>query len=175
MKVILLLALFLTISCDNASTIWNFLRKYFTRAGTAGLMGNLEAESGLESAIYEWAYHNKIGLSNEQYCAKTNSGEYTNFVHDSAGFGLAQWTYYSRKQALYNKCKGKICDMNCQLQYLVQELKSDFSKLYSCLTSSNDLSTCSKRVLMEFERPANAEAQIDSRYQKSKKYYDRFS
>ena len=30
---------------------------------------------------------------------------YTNFIKDSAGYGIAQWTYWSLKQDLYNYMK----------------------------------------------------------------------
>ncbi len=39
-------------------------------------------------------------MTDTTYTAAVDSGSYTNFVHDSAGYGLAQWTYHSRKQAL---------------------------------------------------------------------------
>ena len=176
MKYILLFALLLTISCDNASTIWNYLINYVTKEGAGGIMGNLYAESALKPDVYETSKHNKIGLSNADYVRKVNSGEYTRdkFMHDGAGFGLAQWTYYSRKAALYDKCKGKIANLNCQLEYLIKEFKSDFAKLYSYLKSSHDLKECSTRVLKQFERPANADAKINERYQYSLNYYNKF-
>ena len=185
MKYILLFALLLTISCDNASTIWKFLVDYVTKEGAAGIMGNLYAESGLKSEIYETSKHKKIGLSNEQYVKKVNDGSYSkdkfkgtysakSFIHDSVGFGLAQWTYYSRKSALYDKCKGKIGNLNCQLQYLIKEFKTDFSKLFSFLKTSHDVKQCSTKVLKEFERPANADSKVNERYQYSLKYYNQF-
>ncbi len=96
-----------------------------TKEGAAGLMGNLKAESGIQSVIYENAYKSKIGLSEQEYVNRVNIGTYSeyNFVHDAVGFGLAQWTYYTRKQALYNQCKGRIGDMGCQLTYLLAELE----------------------------------------------------
>ncbi len=120
----------------NDTKVWNFFKsKGLTDAGVAGLMGNLYCESGIESVIYEEKYHKTIGLTNEEYVAKVNSGEYTNFVNDNAGFGLAQWTYYSRKQALLNKCLGNIGNMDCQLEYLYDELKQDFSTVLNLLKS----------------------------------------
>ena len=176
MKYILLFALLLTISCDNASTIWNFLVKYVTKEGAGGIMGNLYAESALKPNVYETSKHGAIGLSNDEYVSRVNSGAYSKskFINDGAGFGIAQWTYYSRKAALYDKCKGKIGNLNCQLEYLVQELKSDFAKLFSYLKSSHDLKECSTRVLKDFERPANANGKINERYQYSLNYYNKF-
>ena len=64
----------------------------------------------MESAIYEDSYKKKVGLSNQEYVNRVNDGRYSEykFVHDSVGFGLAQWTYWTRKQSLFNYCKGKI-------------------------------------------------------------------
>ena len=132
-------------------------------------MGNLYAESGLNPRVYERSKHKKIGLSDEEYIRKTNDGSYKNFVNDKAGFGLAQWTYHTRKQALLNMCKGKIGDINCQLSYLVKEL-SGYKKLYSILKSTNDVNTACDRVLLDYERPANAKGKINQRRGYCRKY-----
>ena len=59
--------------------------------------------------VLQNTYEKKLDLSDVQYTAKVDDGSYTNFVKDSAGYGLAQWTYWSRKQALqeYAKASGK--------------------------------------------------------------------
>ena len=59
MKYILLIALILGISSFSAdeNTVWQHLRNAgLTKAGAAGLMGNLKAESGIRSVIYENVY-----------------------------------------------------------------------------------------------------------------------
>ena len=79
-------------------TIWNFLRcKGLSPAGAAGLMGNLYAESGLNPQNLQNSYEKCLGFTDTAYTAAVDSGAYSNFVHDSAGYGLAQWTYWSRK------------------------------------------------------------------------------
>ena len=181
MKYILLLALIFGAYSQTANEkqVWKHLRGAgLTKAGAAGMMGNLKAESGIQSVIYENAYKSKIGLTDKQYVDRVNSGKYSEhtFVHDAVGFGLAQWTYYTRKQALYNKCKGKIGDMGCQLDYLVAELKMYFSGINKLLRSSNELWTCTVRVLKEFENPADSGSSVQNyRYSLAKKYYDMFS
>ena len=154
---LLLLSFLISLSLSattNEQTIWNFLTSNgLTKAGAAGLMGNLYAESGLQSVIYENAYKSKLGYTNQGYVDAVNSGSYTNFVHDAVGFGLAQWTYYSRKQGLLNKCKGKIGDLNCQLEYLIAELTTSYSYVLKTLKSNNDLRTCSDLVMVKFENP----------------------
>ena len=87
MKFILLYFLFIGVISDteNEKKVWDFFKsKGLTNAGVAGLMGNLYCESRIESVIYEEKYHKTIGLTNEEYVAKVNSGEYTDFVNDKA-------------------------------------------------------------------------------------------
>ena len=104
----------------NDQFIWDFLKKEgFNDYGVAGLMGNLYAESGLLPNNLQNTFNSKLGLSDEEYTKRVDNGTYTNFVHDSAGYGLAQWTYYSRKQNLLNFAKSKrksIGDLEIQLQ-----------------------------------------------------------
>ena len=84
-------------------TIWNyFCCKGFSPAGVAGLMGNLYAESGLNPINLQNTYEKRLGLTDAEYTAAVDSGSYSNFVRDSAGYGLAQWTYWSRKEAMLN-------------------------------------------------------------------------
>ena len=178
MKYILLIALILGISSFSAdeNTVWQHLRNAgLTKAGAAGLMGNLKAESGIRSVIYENAYKKKVGLSDQEYVNQVNNGKYSEskFVHDAVGFGLAQWTYHTRKQALYNKCKGKIGNLKCQLEYLVSELKTYFSGINKLLRSSSDVRTCAVRVLKEFENPADKSQRVqDYRTSLAMQYYN---
>jgi hypothetical protein len=82
-------------------TIWEFFTsKGLNAFAAAGLMGNLYAESGLVPSNLQNSYEKKLGYTDATYTAAVDSGKYTNFVRDSAGYGLAQWTYWSRKQAL---------------------------------------------------------------------------
>lgn len=79
--------------------IWNFLiGKGMSKHGAAGLMGNLYAESALNPKNLQNSYETKLGYTDDTYTAAVDSGAYGNFVRDSAGYGLAQWTYWSRKE-----------------------------------------------------------------------------
>jgi hypothetical protein len=89
-------------------TIWNTLKSAgFNDYGTAGLMGNLYAESGLRPTNLEGTYERKLGFTDETYTQSVDNNSYTNFVKDCAGYGLAQWTYWTRKQNLLNYAKQK--------------------------------------------------------------------
>jgi hypothetical protein len=90
----------------NDAKIWQFLKsKGLTDAGTAGLMGNLYAESALNSINLQGTYEKSLGYTDTTYTAAVDNGTYTNFVYDKAGYGLAQWTYWSRKDALMKYCQ----------------------------------------------------------------------
>ena len=67
MKSIILILLFAISLADNASIIWNYLIKSgMTKAGAAGTMGNLEADSGLVPCTYQTSYKAKLGnISNQ--------------------------------------------------------------------------------------------------------------
>ena len=64
-------------------------------------------------------------MSDTQYTAAVDNGTYTNFVYDSFGYGICQWTWWSRKKALLDFCKQKnksVGDLTTQLEFFVKEL-----------------------------------------------------
>ena len=110
----------------NEKRIWEFLIDKLGNAfGTAGLMGNLYAESGLNPQNLQNTYEKKLDMTDASYTAAVDQGSYDNFVKDSAGYGLAQWTYWSRKQNLLNFAKERnasIGDLEMQIEFLWKEL-----------------------------------------------------
>ena len=42
----------------------------------------------------------KLKMTDTEYTSAVDDGRYKNFVKDGAGYGLAQWTFWSRKQNL---------------------------------------------------------------------------
>jgi hypothetical protein len=42
----------------------------------------------------------KLKMTDAGYTSAVDDGRYKNFVKDGAGYGLAQWTFWSRKQNL---------------------------------------------------------------------------
>ena len=96
--------------------IWRFLKgKLLSDCGAAGLMGNLYAESGLYPVKLQNTHERKLGLSDKEYTQQVDFGLYADFVHDGAGYGLAQWTFWSRKQNLLAFAKSReksIGDLN---------------------------------------------------------------
>ena len=110
---------------NNETYIWKRLKEAgYSDVAAAGIMGNLQHESGLRPNNLQNAYEIKFGMTDEEYTEKVNSGEYSfkQFVYDKAGYGLAQWTYWSRKQAMYNDCFPTIGSLEKQTNYLIKEL-----------------------------------------------------
>ena len=103
----------------NDEKIWNYLYQQIgNKFGVAGLMGNLYAESGLVPTNLQNTYEKSLGMSDDVYTSKVNSGDYSNFIRDSAGYGIAQWTFWTRKQALLMYAREKkvsIGDLEMQL------------------------------------------------------------
>lgn len=139
-------------------TIWNyFIVKGMSPAGVAGLMGNLYAESGLNPQNLQNTYEKSLGLTDAEYTAAVDSGSYTNFVRDSAGYGLAQWADWSRKEAMLNyaqKTGESIGDLMMQLDFMYQELK-DYAAVFQVLRTAKTVKEASDIVLTKYERPAD--------------------
>ncbi len=130
----------------------------FTDYAAAGIYANLQAESAMKPTNLQNSYEKKLGMDDAAYTAAVDSGAYTNFVKDSAGYGLAQWTYWSRKQKLleYAKSQGKsIGDGIMQMQFLVKEMSK---ALIAKMNAAKSASEAAKIFMLEFERPANQSA-----------------
>lgn len=165
---------------NNEERIWNyFTGKGLSKAGIAGLMGNLHAESGLNPKNLQNSSEKKLGLTDDDYTASVDSGAYGNFVRDSAGYGIAQWTYWSRKQNLlaFARAAGKsIGDLEMQLDFLYKELSTGYKSVLSVLKSAASVRDASDSVLLNFERPADqSEAAKKKRAGYGQVYYDRYA
>lgn len=169
------------VGSTNAQRIWNFcIAKGLTPYGVAGLMGNIDAESALISINLQDSCQGRLKCNDETYVALVDSGVYTKeqFVYDHAGFGLCQWTYWTRKKALYEYAKStgrSIGDLEMQLEYLFIELQKSFSKVLNVLKTATSVMEASDIVLMEFECPHNAESHKIKRASFGQKYYTLFA
>ena len=171
----------MAITNNNSSIIWNFLKAQgLNDFGIAGLMGNLYAESGLKPTNLQNTFEKKLGMSDDEYTKAVDDKTYTNFVKDSAGYGLAQWTYYSRKQKMldFHTEKGKsIGDLTTQLEFLVQELTTGYkTSVWEVLKTAKSVLEASNAVLLKFERPADqSEAVQTKRASYGQEYYDAYA
>lgn len=164
----------------NEQLIWNYFKSHgLNDFGTAGLMGNLYAESGLNPKNLQQTYERKLGYSDDSYTDAVDHGIYTNFVKDSAGYGIAQWTFWSRKQALFSFAKSReksIGDLNMQLDFLMKELREGYIGVLNTLCNATSVLEASNEVLFRFERPANQDESVQAkRCIFGQKYYDLFA
>lgn len=164
----------------NEEKIWNYLvGKGLSKAGAAGLMGNLNAESALNPQNLQNSYEKKLGYTDSSYTAAVDSGAYGNFVKDSAGYGLAQWTYWSRKQNMlaFARAAGKsIGDLEMQLDFLFKELSEGYKGVLNTLKTTGSVRAASDSVLLNFERPADqSEAVKTKRAGYGQSYYNKYA
>lgn len=142
----------------NEEIIWDYLiGKGLNKYAVAGLMGNLYSESHLQPTNLQNVFETKLKMSDAEYTSAVDSGKYKNFAYDSAGYGLAQWTYYTRKQKLLNYAKSvnkSIGDLNMQLDFLWNELQG-YTQLMRTLKNTNSIYDSSTAVLTQYEKPAN--------------------
>lgn len=140
-------------------TIYNQLRANgLTEAGALGMLGNWDCESNCISYRLQGDYSYPYNES-RQYTADVDSGRISRvqFMNDGKGYGLAQWTYWSRKSNLYDFWKargGSIGNEHLQVEFAISELVGEFSGLLNMLRSSNDLYQCTKEICYKYENPA---------------------
>ena len=142
----------------NEDAIWNRLKAKskevlgtpLSDSAVAGIMGNMYRESSLIPENLQGSYESTVTAgrtgseADKWYTAHVDNGTYTNFVNDSAGYGLIQWTYWSLKEYLLNyaKDKGKsIGDLELQVDCVIDMMRSSsmgLTDLWAKLTGISD-------------------------------------
>ena len=144
---------------SSENGMWDYLLTQIgNEYGVAGLMGNLYAESGLKSNNLQNSYNKKLNITDEEYTLLVDGNNYPNFVTDKAGYGLAQWTFHSRKKNLLDFAKQKGCsigDEAMQLEFLIHELKTGYKSVFDILVSARSVEEAAVIVLTGYEKPAN--------------------
>ena len=140
----------------DRNKIYMFLRiNGLTPEGACALMGNLGAESDFKTDSVE----NRCTMTDEDYTYNVDHGFIwrEQFIKDAFGYGLAQWTFWSRKAGLYDLAKAmgtSIGDENMQLEWLITELTRDYPTIYNYLCHTNNLKEATEIVCKEYEQPA---------------------
>lgn len=143
----------------NEQKIWSFLMQEISNPyGVAGLMGNIKAESNFNPCNLQNSYEKKLGFTDESYTKAVDNGTYArnSFCRDSAGYGLCQWTYWSRKQNLYDTLKksgASIGDLFSQLSFMLDELRA--YRLLDSLKTAKSVKEASDLILTRYEKPAD--------------------
>lgn len=159
--------------------IWTFLKgKGLNDYAVAGIMGNLKAESNLRPNNLQNSFEKKLGYTDDSYTKAVDSDKYKNFAKDGAGYGLAQWTYYTRKASLLAFAKTKktsIADLEMQLEFLWKEMQN-YTGMMNVLRNAHGLLEASNTFLFHFERPADqGDAVQKKRCGFAKEFYEKFT
>lgn len=147
--------------------------------GTAGLMGNLFAESGLHANNLQNNGNKALDMDDQMFTEAVDLKAYTReqFVNDGYGYGLAQWTYSTRKERLYDfmESAGKsIGDLEGQVSFLLTELCA-YKQVMEELTNAQSVREASDAVLLKFEKPRDqSEENQQRRASYGQKYFDKY-
>ena len=148
----------------------------FTTEAACALLAQIQKESLFKPENLEDSRNNTLHMTDWQYVNAVDSGSYTNFVNDAAGFGLAQWTEKSRKQNFINYFRARnksIADLETQLSFLFWEMKAFFGGIWAkCLTSYN-LYDLTKSLLYTWENPQEKEENLKVRYGYAQIWYQK--
>ena len=146
-------------SNPNQDYLWAVLYNAIgNEYGVAGLMGNLQAESGNISYRLQGDFTNTLYRS-INYTNNVDSGliSRNDFINDSQGYGLAQWTYYSRKADYYDYMVSggysSIGDVTGAASFLIWELQNNYSSVWSTLQNATSIRQASDAVLYYYENP----------------------
>lgn len=145
----------------SAQTIFEQLRKAgMTVTGALSLMGNWQCESNNESCRLQGDFTSDRSKS-KNYADRVDNGLISEeeFCRDGLGWGLAQWTYHSRKRELYNFCRHRsisIANEQAQVDFSVNELKTSFPAVWQMLITAteSELPAAVEMVCRRYEAPA---------------------
>lgn len=168
---------------DVAKIGWNtFMDAGFPAVTAAAWLGNLQAESGLKANNLQNSYEKTLGMDDETYTRQVDSGFYSkvNFYSDKAGYGLAQWTYWSRKRNMYEyiieKLGKSIGDAKAQFEFLLHELQTSYFSLVTKLKQCTTVKGASDLILTEYERPADQSDSVkNKRAEYAQEFFNKFA
>lgn len=143
---------------SNLERLWSIFAPELGEIGAAALLGNIQAESAFNPENLQNSYEKKLGFTDRTYTDAVNKGTYTRqqFAHDSAGYGLCQWTHWSRKQNMYDFISGSgqsIGSLEAQAAWALSELKG--YRLYDRIKACRAITDATRIILKEYEKPAD--------------------
>lgn len=165
---------------SNEIKVKEYLEKQgLTKAAIAGVMANIMHESNYKPNNLQNSGNKKLNLTDEEYTQKIDNDEISeeDWEHDGFGYGLCQWTFYTRKFALrtYAKAKEKsIGDLITQLDFMMKEMSS-YKALYTQLFDERyDCETVAMTMCETYEKPANIEERSRERAEEAREIYNKY-
>ena len=172
-----------SISASNIKTgnlagqIWNMLKSYgLTDIAAAAILGNSYAESTINPNNLQNSYEKKLGYTDSSYTKAVDNGTYKNFIHDEAGYGLFQFTYWSLKKQLYNEAKSRkvsISDTKLQVDVMISQIKSE--GIFKKLNNASSVKEASNIFLFKYENPKDKSVSVQNkRASYSQTFYNKY-
>ena len=157
---------------ENTQEIYKYLTQTMglNTAAACGVMTNINVESAMSPINLQDKYHESIGLSDSEYTGWVDSGKYTKFTSDKAGYGLCQWTYPGRKSNLLSYAKNQkksIGNLRMQMEFFENELTNSYQSVYVTLKNVPNTAAgayiAAAEMCMCYEIPVNTVATAASR------------
>lgn len=125
-----------------------------TPESACGMMGNMDAESGMRSNN---AQDGLSQFSDPVYTDYANRG-LIDFANDQIGYGLCQWTLPSRKRKMldFHRQRGVSIDHeDTQVDFCLWELQNEpeYRELWNFLCTNKGVAPAAERICREYERP----------------------
>ncbi len=159
---------------DNPEKIWNFLiQKGLSPQNAAGFLGNIQAESGFNPKLVEYAYSKKPHLSDTLPPAQNSKGQ--------PGYGLIQWTFPTRRDKLQEKVdndpqKRIAGDLSLQLELIWEELNGGFKKsTLDPLKNAKTATESSIIITKNYEIPGDPAKEIPKRAAAAEEFLKKYS
>ena len=162
-----------------AQQVWSyFSNKGMSPAGIAGILGNMQHESGMFPARVQGDYSN--GYANSlNYTEQVDSGavseeDFVKHGPGGGGYGLVQFTYGPYKKALYANAKSSnasISDVGVQLDTLDSQIGGVVDKL---MTADNPAAAASV-FLREYEKPKDISGTEPDRQSSALGFYNMYA
>lgn len=151
------------VGSDNAEKILRFLvGKGLTLIQASGIIGNWYEESGLDPRAV-------------QPSTTTDDPNYRPI--SGVGFGLAQWTYYTRQDKMYayHKETGRsMIDLSFQLDWFWKEFTEDYAGGVVTLKEKTTISDAAVDFHNSYEGSDDTASMIQERIDSGTAYYEKF-
>ena len=144
-----------------AKKIWKqFKSEGWSDQAIAGLLGNIQKESGMESVRMQGDLKDSKRTKSIEYTKRADANREA-FTHpNSIGYGLCQWTYSKRKENLWDFCHKRnksVGDEDSQIEFIsyeINKLGGLSSKLLSTLKRCDNITQTTEILLKKYEAPA---------------------
>lgn len=152
---------------NKARSIYSWLYALFGNPyGASCIMGNIwiESASTFDGRIIQGQTEATLDTICQPYVDAINNGTISRnqFAHDSqggGGFGLCQWTWYTRKEGLYDYCfnngYNNIGLNVMQVQWIHEEMQNGYSSTYNAVITATEqnMFDVTRAVMINYESP----------------------